>query len=93
MLKRESACQEVEDPCWRGLVSSGGLPCWVCTATGQIALDPPPTPQDCSGGLFCDEPVSIFDENRKQEREKENKYECQLYVHCPILMLSLSDVY
>ncbi|KAL0035614.1 hypothetical protein WJX79_002795 [Trebouxia sp. C0005] len=56
MLKRERVCGEIEDPCWKGLVSSGGLPCWVCTATGQFAVDPPPALTDCRGGLFCDEP-------------------------------------
>ncbi|DBA80065.1 TPA: hypothetical protein ACH3X2_007554 [Trebouxia sp. C0005] len=56
MLKRERVCNEIEDPCWKGLVSSGGLPCWVCTATGQFAVDPPPALTDCRGGLFCDEP-------------------------------------
>lgn len=60
MLKRERVSGEIEDPCWKGLVSSGGLPCWVCTATGQFAMDPPPSLQDCKGGLFCDEPVSIY---------------------------------
>ena len=57
MLAREQEIKEVENPCWRGLVSSGGLPCWVCIATGSFALDPPAPLQDCRGGLFCDEPV------------------------------------
>ncbi|KAL3136547.1 hypothetical protein ABBQ38_005794 [Trebouxia sp. C0009 RCD-2024] len=56
MLKREAAVGGLEHPCWKGLVSSGGLPCWVCTATGDFALDPPARLQDCRGGLFCDEP-------------------------------------
>ncbi|KAL0025980.1 hypothetical protein WJX77_010392 [Trebouxia sp. C0004] len=56
MLERERVCGEIDDPCWKGLVSSGGLPCWVCTATGQFALDPPQALTDCRGGLFCDEP-------------------------------------
>ncbi|KAL0050649.1 hypothetical protein WJX82_004168 [Trebouxia sp. C0006] len=56
MLERERVCGKIEDPCWKGLVSSDGLPCWVCTATGQFALDPPPALTDCRGGLFCDEP-------------------------------------
>jgi hypothetical protein len=58
MLQRERVWGEIADPCWKGLVSSGGLPCWVCTAIGQFALDPPPALTDCRGGLFCDEPVS-----------------------------------
>ena len=57
MLERERVLGQVGDPCWKGLVSSGGLPCWVCTATGQFAVEPPPPLQDCRGGLFCDEPV------------------------------------
>lgn len=57
MLQREKACQKIEDPCWRGMLSSGGLPFYVCTATGQFAVDPPPDLHDCKGGLFCDEPV------------------------------------
>ena len=60
MLKREHTAAEMDNPCWKGLVSSGGLPCWVCTATGGFALDPPARLQDCRGGLFCDEPVSNF---------------------------------
>ena len=60
MLKREHTAAEMGNPCWKGLVSSGGLPCWVCTATGGFALDPPARLQDCRGGLFCDEPVSTF---------------------------------
>ena len=57
MLKREQACGQIEDPCWRGLVSLGGLPFWVNTATGQFAADAPAHLYDCKGGLFCDEPV------------------------------------
>lgn len=57
MLDREAVVADLDDPCWKGLVSSGGLPCWVCTATGGFALDPPARLQDCRGGLFCDEPV------------------------------------
>ena len=57
MLQREQASGKIEDPCWRGLVSQGGLPFWVNTATGQFAVDPPPDLYDCKGGLFCDEPV------------------------------------
>ena len=59
MMKREQSHGRVEDPCWRGMVSSGGLPFWICAATGQLTVDAPPDVYDCKGGLFCDEPVSV----------------------------------
>lgn len=59
MLAREAASPPAPHPCWRRLVTRGGVELHVNTATGEVARQAPaPVPCLC-GGFFCDEPVRL----------------------------------
>ena len=57
MLERERAVGALAHPTWRAFVTRGGLPIWLCAATGDATSAPPPAVRDTRGGFFCDEPV------------------------------------